>query len=150
MPEASYGTLYGRLRCADNFLTPYIGIRRLDAENKTFKLFDILSDGTYEEPLNPGRYEACLFNERLEQDGNGGQPECSYFNINVRKVSQTERELLGHAYTSSSEPVPEVSSGCHTHRLWIFGHFQYFESHPHWRWVSGHWFTWKCCCDHPN
>ena len=151
MTEATYGTLVGRLRCGDNIMTPVIGIRTLD--NKEFRMFKIRPDGVYEEPLNPGRYEACLFNSRGEQDGNGGQPECSYFNIVARKPSYTERELMGHAY--SGEPKKEITPEptCHTHKIWIF----------EWGWVrhcgrffcwwqieitGGHWYEWECCKQH--
>ena len=152
MSEATYGTLVGRLRCGDNFLTPTIGIRTLD--NKEFRMFAIRPDGVFEEPLNPGRYEACLFNARGEQDGNGGQPECSYFNIVARQRSYTERELMGHAYSGEPKeiiPAPD----CQTHRIWI----------RDWEWVrhcyhkfcwwsleitGGHWYTWECCKQNCN
>ena len=149
LPQNLYGTLQVHLRCSDNFLTPEIGIRNQIEPNGTFRFFPILPDGTFEMQLIPGRYDLFL------KDGNGGQSEHSTALITAGMTSYPERELLGHAYAGSPEPEPEVSPApdCHTHRIWIFGHFGYYETHPHWRWIPGHWYTWECCrqhCEHTN
>jgi len=147
LPQNLYGTLQVHLRSSDNFLTPEIGIKNQGEPNNTYKFFPILSDGTFEMQLIPGRYDLFL------KDGNGGQPEHSTALITAGLTSYPEKELLGHAYAGSPEEEIAPASDCHTHRIWIFGHLEYFESHPHWRWIPGHWYTWECCkqhCEHTN
>ena len=150
--DKAAGTLQCHVKSGFNTLTSQYGVRNvLDGANGTFTMYPILPDGwCKEEQFAPGRFELCLFNDKDEQDGNGGQPECAYFNIVAGRPSQPERELIGHTVSQSPAPltVSAPTPDCHEHRIWIFGHFEYFESHPHWRWINGHWFTWTCCKQH--
>jgi len=150
-PDMSVGVLQGNIRCGYNTLTPKVGIRNdLAGANGPFTYFPILSDGRFGDlngnadiQLIPGSYTLYL------PDGNGGQPEYSHATIVAGKFSRPEKDLLGHAVSSLPAEVKSAPSpDCHEHRVRIFGHFQYFESHPHLRWIDGYWYTWTCCKKH--
>jgi hypothetical protein len=145
--SVGYGTLYGSIRCGYNTLTKEVGIKNNLDLNGSYKFFPIRPDGTFEEILIPGTFALYL------PDGNGGQPEYSSVTIRANERSYPERELLGHGITQDGREesiTPELTSDCHTHSIWIIGHFEYYNQKPHWRWEPGRWYTWTCCRHHCN
>jgi hypothetical protein len=95
-----------------------------------------------------GSYTAYL------QNGNGNQCERGDFIIGGATSSQATQVVFQGAAVSQlgkiDGPAPVITPEpkCHTHSIWIFGHYEYFQSHPHWRWIDGFWFTWECCKKH--
>ena len=156
----TYGTLSGSIRCGYNTLTKEIGIKNDADPTGTYRYFPILPDGRFGEyvgdetkydiDLIPGNFTLYL------ADGNGGQPEYSHAIIVAGQKSNPMIDLKGHAVSSEDKktisPVPTItpSPDCHTHSIYIPGHFEYHCQKPHWRWVSGYWYSWTCCKHHCN
>jgi len=143
----TYGTLVGSVRCGYNTLTKEVGIKNDLDVTGSYKFIPIRPDGTFEEILIPGNFTLYL------ADGNGGQPEYSHATIRANEKSMPEVDLLGHAVSppnkiSSPQPTITPDHDCHTHSVYIPGHFEYHCQKPHWRWVPGYWYTWTCCKHH--
>lgn len=163
--DSKVGTIRDHVRCGMNTITSQIGIRnKLSGENGSFMFTPVKPDGTFEEMLITGEFEACAFNDKGEFDGNGGQKECSDFTIEVNQVSKLKHEILGHAVSSGDEKTCknlEIISAKYgmlyqesvidkpehkEYRYWILEAGHYIGNGHNKKWVvdiSAHWSEWS-------